>query len=491
MFHGPSYQGITHLDGIGPRGARGRLVVTDAPGALLDNAGQIYGYWATQYLDVDSLLLPQAVTEMRFYGPNPAVGDRLTCVARIRDVAARTVTADLVLRAADGTVWCEIIGWTDRRFTANAWLWLLMREPERNTVAEPRPDGWVVVPDFWRDMASRELIVRHFLDADRRKVLAGKNPRAGKEWLLGRIAAQDAVRRWLWSRGAGPVWGIEVVVDNDPAGRPVVTRLPDRPDQPAGPPPNLSIAHKVDLAVALVDAEGDVGIDLETVAVRTAGALAAGLTPSERAMLAELTATAQVADEAAGDEAAGDEAAGDEAADDEAGELARGAWFARLWAAKEAAAKADGTGLQGRPRRFVVDLVVPAGAADAGELGPAGGPAALLGPDQVTSDGIKSPPPRPVVSTVSEPPLLLRVAILPAGPTGDGGLAADGPDGTGEPGHAVPSRHRWVALRTVDGAGRVRRETADPVRLGDHVVAWTSPAVERAARARRPREASS
>jgi len=498
MFHGPSYQGITHVDGIAPLGARGQLVVTGAPGALLDTIGQLYGYWATQHLDVDSLLLPQAVTEMRFFGPDPGPGERLSCVVRIRDIAAKTVTADLEVRAADGTVWCEVTGWTDRRFTANAWLWLLMRDPERNTVAEPRPDGWVVVPDYWRDIASRELVVRHFLDAERRRVLSGKNPRAAREWLLGRIAAQDAVRRWLWREGAGPVWGIEVAVDNDEAGRPFVARLPQRPGIPAGRPPALSIAHKVDLAVALVDTEGDVGIDLETVAPRTSGVLAAGLTAAERRLLAALTSgagdpasaaavTALGGDPAGGYDTAADETASDDAtagelADaDEAGQLARAAWFARIWAAKEAVSKADGTGLQGRPRRYVVDRVVPVGAGavdkDA-DLDVLAVPVEersgrhAFGPDQVTAEGIKSPPPRPADVGPAEPPLLLRVTVLT---------------------ESGPVRRRWVAVRTVDGMGRVRRETggSDLVRLGDHVVAWTSPSVERAARTRLPQDVAS
>ncbi|ADP79287.1 type I polyketide synthase [Pseudofrankia inefficax] len=520
MFHGPSYQGITHVDAIAPLGARGQLVVTGAPGALLDTIGQLYGYWATQYLDVDSLLLPQAVTEMRFYGPDPAPGDRMTCVTRIRDIAAKTVTADLEVRAADGTVWCEVTGWTDRRFTANAWLWLLMRDPERNTVAEPRPDGWVVVPDYWRDIASRELVVRHFLDAGRRQVLTGKNPRAAREWLLGRIAASDAVRRWLWARGAGPVWGIEITVDNDASGRPVITKVPERPGIPAGPLPNLSIAHKVDLAVALVDSEGDVGIDLETVAVRTPGAYAAGLTPAERQLHAALVAGAADPKHNAdavrppAEAAQADLAETGPGGEDEAGQLAAAAWFARIWAAKEAVAKADGTGLLGRPRRFVVDLVVPVGAgvSDSGadlavELGLDVGSPEIVGPDQVTADGIKSPPPRPAESAHAEPPLLLRVTVL-ADPAP--AQAADGDEAAGTvtrvPAGAgtvtrVPAgagtvtgylRRRWVALRTVDGMGRVRRETGggDAVRIGDHIVAWTSPSVERAARARLPRALS-
>jgi phosphopantetheinyl transferase len=37
----------------------------------------------------------------------------------------------------------------------------------------------------------------------------------------------------------------------------------------------------------------------------------------------------------------------------------RARWFTRFWAAKEAAAKAEGTGLDGKPRRFTVETATP------------------------------------------------------------------------------------------------------------------------------------
>src|SRR6185369_7421545 len=277
--------------------------------------------------------------------------------------------------------------------------------------------------------------------------------------------------------GCGPV-------ARAPSGASRSSSTTSRPGIPTGPLPNLSIAHKVDLAVALVDDEGDVGIDLEAVAVRAPGVYAAGLAPAERRLLAALAGGA--ADPAHGSEAirapeapADDDApaasgpgVGDDSADQtapartapartEAAALAEAAWFARIWAAKEAVAKADGTGLQGRPRRYVVDLVVPVGtgATDFGadlaaELGLAVEPPAaeILGPDQVTADGIKSPPPRPAESARAEPPLLMRVTVL-ADPEPAAFANGDDPSVTGYP------RRRWVALRTVDGMGRVRHET--------------------------------
>ncbi|KDA43373.1 type I polyketide synthase [Frankia sp. B2] len=438
LFHGPGYQGIHRIEAIAPTGIRGRLRVPSASGALLDNVGQLFGYWAMEHLSDDSLLLPQSLADVQFHGPAPVEGDLVDCVVRIRQVAERTVTADMEVRRADGRVWAVITGWTDRRFANDDVLWAMVRAPELNTVAQPSGEGWVVAVDRWPDAASRELIVRHYADAAERARLAALNPRAARGRLLGRIAAQDAVRRWLWERGAGPVWGIEVGIRNDDVGAPVITSLPARPGVPAFDPPGVSLAHKPELAVALVAADGEVGIDLERIVSRAAGVEKAALAPTELRLLDRVAGTDP---------------------------HRRAVWFTRLWAAKEAAAKADGTGLAGRPRRFVVD-------------GPHPFPGKAHSPGR---DGLAS---SPVGGT---PPDLVRVTVY-----------GDGPDGS------VPERTRWVALRTVDAAGRIQPEPTGPApreggvspsrrqdAVGDdvstgrvdiatvsYVVAWTSPEVE-------------
>jgi acyl transferase domain-containing protein/phosphopantetheinyl transferase len=413
MFHGPAYRGMERIVAVAREGVRGRLVVRPAPGALLDSAGQLYGYWATRHLSSDWSLLPQSVTEIRFFGPPPAVGERLGCVVRVRAVRDKTVTADMELRSAGGAVWAHVVGWTDRRFAADDVLWALVNTPERVGLARPTGDGWVLALERWRDSASRDLVLRHYLDAAGRAELAGRNPRAAREWSLGRIAVADAVRYWLWGEGAGPVWAIEIGVGHTPAGRPVVTALPTRPDVAGFDPPRVSLAHKPELAVAIVHPHGDVGIDVEKVTAATPGV--------ERQALAD--AELRLLDGLAGGDA-----------------CSRALWFIRMWSAKEAAAKADGTGLRGRPRRFVVDRLARA---------PAG---ALGDPD-------------------APPPLLARVAVAAAG--GDGR-----DDGRRRP-HV-----RWVASRTLDATGMIIDGDAGDAGVADaaYVVAWTSPEVETAAR---------
>ncbi|MYZ14967.1 hypothetical protein GT038_16465, partial [Streptomyces sp. SID337] len=41
----PAYQGVTELTGIGDHHVRGTNTTPAAPGALLDNVGQLLGRW--------------------------------------------------------------------------------------------------------------------------------------------------------------------------------------------------------------------------------------------------------------------------------------------------------------------------------------------------------------------------------------------------------------------------------------------------------------
>jgi phosphopantetheinyl transferase len=96
--------------------------------------------------------------------------------------------------------------------------------------------------------------------------------------LLGRIAAKDAVRSYLWQRGAGPLYPVEIEIASDPDGRPRATA-------PGGLALAVSIAHKDDRAVALVGAAGTApGIDLETIAPRPASFVDVAFTADELAL---------------------------------------------------------------------------------------------------------------------------------------------------------------------------------------------------------------
>ncbi|MFE5136542.1 beta-ketoacyl synthase N-terminal-like domain-containing protein [Streptomyces fagopyri] len=370
MFHGPLFQGLSELTAVGDRHVRGVLVTPPAPGALLDNVGQLLGYWIMSRLPVRTTVFPVGMKEIRFHGPHPASGERLECLIRITSVTDSALEADMQL-VHRGRVWAEFSGWQDRRFDSNPWIRAVDREPERYTLSRMRPGGWALLHEEWPDLATRELIMRNILAGEEREQYAAHTPRGRRQWLLGRIAVKDAVRHLLWERGAGPLYPSEIRVGNEPTGRPRVTggygrRLPAL---------HVSIAHRGTTAVAMARTDGPCGIDIEEVTDRPPATLAVALTARERALLGTLVreagtdgarepahepaSTAEPEHErGAADPGADPDAGADPDPDPDAAAAAAAAaerlWFTRFWAAKEAVAKARGTGLGGEPRQFEV-----------------------------------------------------------------------------------------------------------------------------------------
>jgi hypothetical protein len=55
--------------------------------------------------------------------------------------------------------------------------------------------------------------MRRYLNAAERARYERFHPLQQRRWLLACMAVKDAVRQWLWDRGAGPVFPAEVEVD--------------------------------------------------------------------------------------------------------------------------------------------------------------------------------------------------------------------------------------------------------------------------------------
>ncbi|MEV6530421.1 beta-ketoacyl synthase N-terminal-like domain-containing protein [Streptomyces sp. NPDC051639] len=341
MFHGPLFQGLSELTAVGDRHVRGVLVTPPAPGALLDNVGQLLGYWIMSRLPVRTTVFPVGMKEIRFHGPHPAPGERLECLIRITSVTDSALEADMQL-VRQGRVWAEFSGWQDRRFDSNPWIRAVDREPERYTLSRMQPGGWALLHEEWPDLATRELIMRNILAGEEREQYAAHAPRGRRQWLLGRIAVKDAVRHLLWDRGTGPVYPAEIRVGNEPTGRPRVTGGYGR----TLPALHVSIAHRGTTAVAMARTDGPCGIDIEEVTDRPAATLAVALTTRERELLGALVQQTP-ADPGHENEDRTEREPGVDAG-------AERLWFTRFWAAKEAVAKARGTGLGGEPKRFEV-----------------------------------------------------------------------------------------------------------------------------------------
>lgn len=324
LFHGPAYQGLVSFDEFGDDGASGDLVTKDFPGSLLDNAGQLFGFWLAQRVDKDRLVLPTSIDRISFFGPHPTEGTIVRCVVNATEIGEVVVRADLEL-TVDGVAWCRIEGWEDRRFQSDDRLFTLLRKPADRTLAEPQPGGWVLVHEGWPDSASRDVVQRRFLGRAERSDYDARNPNVQRTWLLGRIAAKDAVRDLLWRTGSeARIFPVEVPVRNDADGAPHVT-------SPDGSDVRISIAHTAGLGVAIAARGVPVGIDIERIEDRPDSFELAALSKKERARFEDLP--------------------------DIDRQSVRDVELTRWWAAKEAAAKAAGTGMQGRPKDWkVVDV---------------------------------------------------------------------------------------------------------------------------------------
>jgi phosphopantetheinyl transferase (holo-ACP synthase) len=257
MFHGPAFQGIVDLGPLGQDGITGTIETGRAPGALLDNAGQLLGYWFMASFHVDSLAMPVRVERIEFYEPEPPAGTRVLCNVRIRDLNPVSVRADMELTVA-GRLIAKVTGWEDRRLQTDDRLWPVLRDPEKNLLAVVQPEGYAYFRDIYRQTASQDFLARRFLSEAEREVYLSIGPQGQRQWLAGRVAAKDAVRAWLWNHGSGPIYPAEVEILSDANGLPQV-RGSFAADL------HVAIANKDDIAVAVVSEGSPAHVDIERI----------------------------------------------------------------------------------------------------------------------------------------------------------------------------------------------------------------------------------
>src|SRR5204863_484275 len=185
MFHGPGCAGVSAMGPMGDDGVDGAIDVLPAPGALLDCAGQLMGWWVMQHESHDRLAMPVRIERIALYASDPAPGERVACGVRIRAIGERSVEADLEL-VAGGKVWAAIDGWEDRRFDSDDAVWSVLMYPELNVLAEPR-GAYALVREHWRTAAFEAIA---FTPAE--LAMTG----APREELLTRLwAAKEAVAK--------------------------------------------------------------------------------------------------------------------------------------------------------------------------------------------------------------------------------------------------------------------------------------------------------
>lgn len=347
MFHGPRFQGVKHIRQWDRQGIEADLqVITiddffkqihqpifQIDAGLLDAAGQLVGYWVLEQIGTDFNVFPFHVQSFHQYqAPLPAKSPVL-CRGLMRFTSETQTEAIFDFLDETGCLIARLEGWQDRFFPVphkyyqcrlhpqTAYLSDAWMQGETGVICrriEPFPehfleDGWSI----WKRVLAHLMLneqERHFWYE-----LPEKGPRR-TDWLLGRIAAKDALRQWAKYTFNVAIAPVDIEILSTPLGKPLV-HCPEL--EHLGSLPDISISHSRGYIVAAVAKPNvRIGIDIERLNwIRSNDWLGAAFTKQELDLIPQQDSLPAILG---------------------------------LWCAKETAAKALGTGLQGTPYEWPI-----------------------------------------------------------------------------------------------------------------------------------------
>ncbi|MEW6297193.1 MAG: acyltransferase domain-containing protein, partial [Thermodesulfobacteriota bacterium] len=358
MFHGPLFQGVVSIDRCGADGVQGTIRPGAATGffaslpqsaclldpVLLDAAGQLVGFWVADRLE-RGFVFPAGCAALHLYGPLPGVCHPVVALARIRPGDDGRIRADIDCVDSAGQVLARLIGWEEIWFDFPPEFTRFNLSSRDTILSETWPEAVAQLSSgvavqccrirrenlpaalfdeanpLWQTIWARLILGRH--EYERWRECKGPEKRR-TEWLLGRLVAKDAVRRFLLARANLRLCPADIEIDTDEYGAPLVRGLWAAA---AGCVPCLTLAHADGMAVAIAaecQPDEGVGVDIERVRDLPGEVEEAAFAPAERELLARRDRDA-----------------------------ARG-WLLRFWCAKEALGKALGRGVIGGPRSLLV-----------------------------------------------------------------------------------------------------------------------------------------
>ena len=307
-----------------------------------------FALWRSHERFAGAFSLPFRMRRMELPAAAPAEGARLNCYLRLTGVTPKSQLCDISVTDGNGQKLIGIQGWEELTERVPAEYCQLVMQPPLSFLTQalgaellgrPKTDvasAFVTdVPypiferneELWLRVISRIVLS----GPERREIreMTGSVQRR-TEWLFGRIAAKEAVRRFLkdfyqarWSDADVQIWA-------DDSGKPhalgewaqfLTTKL------------DIAIAHTNQFVVAVAAANSRVGVDVELSSRDLSEEFTAGVfTPEELELATQAASPSQA--------------------------------VIRFWCAKEAVSKALGTGIRYSPREMnVVDY-----SADSGRL---------------------------------------------------------------------------------------------------------------------------
>ena len=305
---------------------------------LLKGVTDGFALWRSHERFAGAFAFPLRLRRLAFAGLKPEENATLKCYLRLTGVTPQSQICDIAVTDGNGNEIMSVSGWEELAERVPAEYPALVLQPAVTFLTEevgpellgrPLTD---VASAFVTDVPyavferNEELWLKTLshvvLDASERRdfdEMTGSVSRR-TEWLFGRVAATEAVRRFLrdnyqarWSAADVRIWA-------DGSGKPHA--LGAWNDLLAAKV-DIAIAHTAQFVVAVAAANARVGVDVESVARDLSEEFASGVFTPEELELAAQAANATQA-------------------------------VVKFWCAKEAVSKALGTGIRYSPKEMVV-----------------------------------------------------------------------------------------------------------------------------------------
>ena len=313
-------------------------------GYTLWHSHERFSRWIGKERMDDAYSSPFRMRRMDILAPLPKEGSRVKCYLRLTGVTPKSHLCDIVVSDGDGGAIATISGWEERVEHVRSEYRDLIMQPatsfvtkglSREQMGNPSVDvssayvTEVPYPVFERNAEVWLQTFAHMVlgakeRADFRRMPGSAARRT--EWLFGRIAAKEAVRRFLKDYHQARWSYADVTVFADDLGKPYAVgawmdQLRSKLD--------IAIAHTSRFVIGLAAANARVGVDVESVG---------------RDLSQEFTDGVFMPDEL-------------ELAAKAAGPVSHA--ILRFWCAKEAVSKALGTGIRYSPKEMVVSGYEP------------------------------------------------------------------------------------------------------------------------------------
>jgi len=292
MFHGPRMQSVRALESVGRKQIKAVLEARPANDwfdqvkepkflidpLLLDNSTQPVLFHLFEHDENVSALLPFLIDSIDFYQDLSQFRGLLQVAAQLNSLTSRGTEADVRIVAADGRMIACFNAISSRRISLNPLWKAFIADPLHTVMSKEIPAGAnqaLFVLDqssLAEDESTLTWCSDYVLSArEQETFFALPNLKRKREWLLGRIAAKDALRHLLRKHGVKDVRMADIETRKDDAGSLVVDGqwLRQIEWQPA-----ISISHKDAFAVALaVKGRGgtNCGVDMESIEKKEEG----------------------------------------------------------------------------------------------------------------------------------------------------------------------------------------------------------------------------